>query len=331
MDRKVAVPANGVRSVSVPQAARLARRAELFHGPTGDVLSFRGRKPTNARDRRRQLFAMALVVPAMVYFTMWVFVPAAYGAYLSLTNASLLSPPQFVGLLNYRSLLSSSLWRSTIVRTILYTAEVVIPTLLLSFIMARLLTRIRRGRTILMAIYFLPYIIPAVVAALIFMLFFQLYGIVNTGLHIQVAWLTDPGIAMYALSIATIWTMLGYYVVIFLAGYQQLPADLTEAARIDGAGVIQLVRFVELPVLRPTVIFCVLTSVAGMLTNFTMPYVMTNGGPADATLTAPLLIYKEAFKYSSAGLSEAMAMALLIATVALTGLLLGILRAGRKS
>ena len=283
-----------------------------------------------ASERRRALFGSMLAVPAVLYFLIWVLIPAAYGAYFSLTNASLLSPPQFIGLANYRALLNDGQWWATVIRTIAYTTEVVAPTLLLSFVMARLLTRIKRGRTILLTVYFLPFVIPGVVTALIFGLFFQLYGLVNTGLHIRLAWLTNPALAMYALSITTIWSMLGYYVVIFLAGYQQVPASLIDAARIDGAGVVQLVRFVELPALRPTVLFCLLTSVAAVLTNFTTPYVLTNGGPANATLTLPLLIYREAFSYSSAGLGEAMAMVLLISTVALTGLLLHILRATRR-
>ncbi len=298
---------------------------------TGLGLGVQRRRRAGRIGRRTggQVFTLALILPAVLYFLIWVFLPGGYGLYLSMTDASLISSPQFVGLQNYQQLLHSDEWWQTLWRTFEYAAEVVVPTLLISLVMARLVTRCRRGRAVLMTIYFLPYVVPGVVAALVFELIFQRYGLVNSALHLSLAWLTNPSIAMYAISIATIWSMIGYYVIILMAGYQQIPGELIEAAAIDGARMLQLIRYVELPALRPTLLFCTISSTAAVMTNFGTPYVMTDGGPSNATLTLPLLIYNEAFKYSSAGLGEAMAMVLLLISLLLALFQVRVLFKGR--
>jgi ABC-type sugar transport system permease subunit len=276
-------------------------------------------------------FTALLVLPAAAFFLIWVFLPAAYGIYLSFTDASLVSPPNFVGGANYARLVSSQEWWQTLGRTGLYTVEVVVPTLVLSIFMARLVTRIRRGRDVLMTVFFLPYVVPGVVAALVFALLFQRYGLVNSIFHLDFAWLQDPSKAMYALSIATIWSMLGYYVIVLMAGYQQVPVELLEAAKIDGANTVQAFRYVELPALRPTLLFCTISSTAAVMTDFGTPFVMTNGGPSNATMTVPLLIYNEVFKYSSAGYGDAMAVALLAIALLLALVQVRLLFQGRTN
>ena len=269
---------------------------------------------------------IGFIGPTLAFFILWVFGPAIYGLYLSLTNASLIAPPQFIGLANYGTLFSSSLWWASVGRTVAYAAEVVIAALVLSWAMARLTMRAAHGRAVFMTVYFLPYVIPGVASALVFDLLFQRYGVINQGFHLSIPWLTDPSTALYAVSIATIWSFVGYYTVIFMAGYQQLPKDLTEAALIDGANVGQLIWYVELPMLRPTILFSTVTAVAAVLSNFATPFVMTQGGPGRATTTLPLLIYDEAFSYSSAGLGEAMALVLLVASIIITAIQLRLLR-----
>lgn len=275
--------------------------------------------------QRQAVFGVVLLTPAFVYFAMWVFLPLLYGLYLSFTNSTLLNTPKVIGFSNYRMLWHNPIWWSSLVRTLEYAAEVVIPTLVLAFIMARLAIHCGRGRSLLMTIYFLPYVVPGVVAALVFESIFQPYGLVNTVLHLHIAWLSDPKVTMYAMSLATIWSLVGYYVIIFMAGFQQLPAELTEAARLDGASTLQLVRRVEVPLLRPIVLFSAITAVAFVLTNFGTPFVMTDGGPANATMILPLLIYQETFVYSSAGVGAAMAVVLMLLSLVLTAAMLWII------
>jgi ABC-type sugar transport system permease subunit len=291
-----------------------------------------------ARARRRSrahyrqaAFAVLLLTPALVYFLMWVFIPLVYGIYLSFTNSTLINTPQLIGLENYRTLWHDPLWWSSLTRTFVYVGEVVVPTLALAFVMARLVVNCRRGQGLLMSLYFMPYVVPGVVAALVFASIFQPYGIVNTGLGLHVSWLSDPGTAMYAMSITTIWSLIGFYVVIFMAGFQQISREHLEAARLDGASTLQLVRHVELPLMRPTVIFSAVTAIAFVMTNFGTPFVLTDGGPANATTTLPLLIYNETFTYSSAGVGAAMAVMLFLLSVILTVIMLWVvfIRGGR--
>jgi ABC-type sugar transport system permease subunit len=267
---------------------------------------------------RQATFGLVLLAPAFVFFMMWVFVPLVYGIYLSFTNSTLTNTPQLVGLENYRTLLHDPLWWSSLTRTFVYVGEVVVPTLVLAFVMARLVVYCRRGQAVLMSIYFMPYVVPGVVAALIFASLFQPYGLVNTTLGLHISWLSNPGVTMYAMSITTIWSLVGFYVVIFMAGFQQISREHLDAAKVDGATVLQLVRHVELPLLRPTLVFSSVTAIAFVMTNFGTPFVLTDGGPANATTTLPLLVYDETFNYSSAGVGSAMAVVLFLLSIVLT-------------
>jgi multiple sugar transport system permease protein len=305
----------------------------LIEKAPGQARDAQGSYATRAgrHNYRRIAFALALLAPAFIYFVMWVFLPLAYGIYLSFTNSTLTNSPQLVGLSNYRTLWEDPLWWGSLKRTFVYVGEVVVPTLVLAFIMARLAIYCRRGRSVLMSIYFLPYVIPGVVAALIFSSLFQPYGLVNTVLNIQVAWLSDPSTAMYAMSIVTVWSLVGFYVVIFMAGFQQISREYIEAARLDGATTLQLIRRVELPLIRPTLIFSAITAIAFVMTNFGTPFVLTDGGPANATTTLPLLIYNETFNYSNAGVGSAMAVVLFLISIVLTAVMLRVVfvRGGR--
>jgi multiple sugar transport system permease protein len=257
-------------------------------------------------------------VPTIIYFAWWVIIPMFYGLGLSFTNDSLLAPPQFIGLQNYLSSFHDPEFVATIVRTVVYVIEVTIPTLALSLALAWLINRVVRARALYLTLFFLPFVIPAVASSVIFELILQPYGIFNQFLHIQVGWLANPRYAMIGLSIVTVWNLVGYYVVIFLAGLQQVPQELLEAARIDGAGSFQSFWHVVMPLMRPTLLFASVTTIANVLTNFTQPYVMTHGGPGNSTTVMPLLIYREAFEYSKAGQASAMAVLLLIASLILT-------------
>lgn len=280
-----------------------------------------------AIGRPRPAVLLVFLGPTVAFFALWVFAPAIYGIYLSLTNATLLAPAQFVGLSNYQSLLTSTVWWQSIRVTISYAAQVLIPTLVLSLILARLTVRLAHGKAVLMTVFFLPYVVPAVASGVVFALLFQQYGLINQILRVSVPWLSSPSFALHAVSIATIWSLAGYYTVIFIAGYQQLPNDVLQAASLDGANDFQLFMHMELPMLRPTLLFGTVTSFAAVLSNFTSPFIMTQGGPARSTLTLPLLIYDEAFQYSSAGLGNAMAVVLLVISVIITALQLRLLRA----
>lgn len=276
-------------------------------------------------------FTAVLVLPAFAFFLLWVYLPAMYGFYLSFTDSSLVTAPNFVGGANYARLASDPLFWASLWRTVVYALEVVIPTLAIGIGLARLVVRISRGRTLLMTIYFLPFVIPGVVTALVFSLLFHQYGLVNQIMGTRIAWLQDESVAMIALSVTTIWSMVGYYTVIFIAGYQQVPAELIDASKIDGANSWGQFRYVEMPALRPTLLFGVISATAAVLTDFGTPFILNQGGPNYATTTLPLYIYNQTFGYSGTGYGEAISMVLLGLGLLLTMAQIAFIARGRRN
>lgn len=288
-----------------------------------DRYSIQNSTATELRARRlRKLqartFTAVLVLPTAAFFILWVYFPAVEGLIFSFTDATLIAPPRFVGLANYAKVATDPIWWASLLRTGIYVVGVVVPTLAVGILFARIIVRMRRGKGLLMTLFFLPYVVPTVVSGLVFALLFQRYGLINSVLGTSFAWLQNARVAMVALCITTIWSLLGYYVVIFLAGYQQVPQEHLEAAQIDGANTVQVFRYVEIPALVPTLLFASISAVAAVLTDFTTPFILTNGGPDYATTTLPLYIYNQVFNYSSAGYGEAISTLFLIISLILT-------------
>ncbi len=263
-------------------------------------------------------FTLALVLPTIAFFAFWVYLPALYGFYLSFTDSSLIAPPNLIGGDNYSKLASDPVFWGSLGRTFQYALEVVIPTLAAGILLARVVVRIKHGRALFMTIYFLPFVVPGVVSALVFSLLFNQYGLINSILGTRIAWLQDESVAMVALSATTIWAMTGYYTVIFMAGYQQVPEELLDAAKIDGASAWKQFRYVEIPALTPTILFASISATAAVMTDFGTPFILNSGGPNYATTTLPLYIYNQTFQYSSAGYGEAISTVLLVIALLLT-------------
>jgi ABC-type sugar transport system permease subunit len=275
--------------------------------------------PTSKRKLLSSAIGIIFVFPAAAYFIMWVFYPAGYGLWLSLTNYSFFVPGyKFVGLANFRTLFGESTWWSAVTVTALYLLEVVPATLLLSFIAAFLIHRLRRGASFFATLFFLPYVIPTVASAVVFELLFQPGGLFNEFLHLHPPWLTEQQYAIPAVSMATAWTLFGFYVVIFLAGFQSIPSEVLDAGSVDGCGSLRSVWSIQIPLLRPIILFCSVTAVAYVMTNFGTIYVMTQGGPGTDTTTLPIDIYNTTFLFSEPSIAEAMALVLLAVTAVLT-------------
>jgi ABC-type sugar transport system permease subunit len=257
-------------------------------------------------------------LPATIYFAWWIFSPMLYGIWLAFTNENWLVPPHFVGLSNFSTVFADpQFWQSAEI-TLLYAVEVVIPGLLIALVLAILVNTIKKGHRIYLTAFFLPFVVPSVASSIVFEMLMQPGGLIDQVFHLSVSWLTNSSMALVAVAIVTVWNMVGYYVVIFLAALQQVSNELVEAGRIDGTSMWQSVRYIVLPLIRPTLLFALVTATAVTLTNFTQPYVLTNGGPGVATTTLPLLIYKDAFQYSSAGQASAVAIVLLVFSLLLT-------------
>ncbi len=268
--------------------------------------------------RRLSVIGFLFTLLALVYFIIWVFGPMIYGAWISLTNENWFAPPQFVGLTNFFTLAISLQFWHTVGRTGVYIAETVVPSLAIAFLIAWGIHLVSHGRLFFLTVFFIPFVIPTVASAIMFEMLLQPSGLVDQVLHIHISWLTNPAFAMVGLSIVTVWNLVGFYVVIFLASLQQINREVIEAAQVDGVTAWRLVWQIVLPLLRPTLLFALVTCTATVLTNFTQAYVLTNGGPGNSTLVLPLLIYRQAFTFSAAGNASAMALVLLIASIGLT-------------
>jgi multiple sugar transport system permease protein len=174
-----------------------------------------------------------------------------------------------------------------------------------------------RGRALFRTVFFVPVVTTLVAVAVVWrLLYHPRVGLLNQVLAAlglgPVDWLGDPRLAMPALIAMAIWKNFGFNMVIFLAGLQSVPERLDEAARIDGAGAWQRLRHVTLPMLGPTFLFVALSTAIGSLQLFAEPYVMTQGGPSDATLSVVLLMYREGFRWWNLGAAAAVAVVLFL-------------------
>jgi multiple sugar transport system permease protein len=187
------------------------------------------------------------------------------------------------------------------------------------------------------SLLFMPFVVSLVVVALIWkVLLIDRIGFINRMLDLVGlqgrAWLGDPSLALGAVLLVTIWFLMGYYMIIFLSGLQDIPREYYEAARIDGASSWKMFTHITLPLLRPTSFFVLLVSTVSSVSGaqaFDLIYVMTNGGPANSTSLIAFYIYQQAFKFNNYGYAAAMASVVVVVLMVMTVLLFALTRGGR--
>lgn len=268
--------------------------------------------------------ALAFLGPfllVMVVFKGW---PLLYAFYLSFHSYDLFSEPRPIGLSNYAYLLQQADFWISIKNTAFYTLVVVTSQTILSFFLALVMDQKIRGKAFFRTAFFLPSVTSSVAISLIFMFIFFKNGILNQalgalgldrvlgalGLTPPVDWLGDTRTALPAIMIQNIWSTSGFFMIVFLAGLQDIPESLYEAARVDGATGWQQLWHITLPSLRPTTFYVVTMGLIGCFQVFDQVYVMTEGGPLKATLTTAYLVYKEAFGNFEMGYACAIAFVL---------------------
>jgi multiple sugar transport system permease protein len=252
------------------------------------------------------------VLPGVVPLLLFVVYPMASAFYLSLTDWQLIGAPQVQGLGTYAALLSNQQFFTSLTVTLEFAAGTALPSCVLSLLVALLLDARVRHTGWYQPLLFLPAVLPSVVTTIVWGILYQGNGVINSLFNVSIAWLTSPQWALPALVIMMLWTNLGYYAVILLAGLRDVPADYYEAARIDGAGAVALVWHITIPLIRPALLFVVVTATSAALTLFVQPYLLTSGGPGDATRTLSELIYDTAFSYFNIGKASAMSFILLL-------------------
>jgi putative chitobiose transport system permease protein len=252
----------------------------------------------------RNRTAWAFLAPALLLLALSVLIPAAMALLISFSSTGLDvgEPLRFVGLANFRRLLADPMLRRVVGTTFLYLLGVVPPIVLGSLALAVLVNRSLPGIHWFRAAFYTPVLVSLVVAAIAFRWLYAENGLINGWLgallgdrFTPIAFLTSPGLALLSVMLVTLWKGLGYYMVIFLAGLQGIPADLYEAASLDGSEGWRRHLDITLPLLRPYITLVAVISAIGATKVFEEVFLMTQGGPADSTRTIVYYVYDQAF------------------------------------
>ena len=282
--------------------------------------------------RRDTLTAYGFLAPGLLLFGAFRVYPLLEGLWLSFTNARLgRSASAWVGLANYARLLDDTRFHTSLWNTAFYTAASTLPILTVPLALAVLLNR-GALRTALRSAFFFPFTLSVVTVGLTWLwLLDPVVGPFNyylraLGLPAR-SWLADPSTAMWAIIATTVWWVTGYYLVIYLAGLQDIPRELYEAAALDGAGAWRSFWAVTLPLLRPVLLFVFVTHIIGSFQIFGQVFVLTQGGPGDATRTVVQHLYETAFQnFFHFGSASAMAWVLFAVIAAFSVLQFRLLR-----
>lgn len=282
-------------------------------------LSARAPRPKRSGKQRRELWlGLAFISPWLIGFTVFTLYPVLASLYFSFTDYNVVSSPRWIGLRNYVDLWNDPLFGKSLYNT-LYLAAIGIPvSLIFSLIIAVMLNRKMRFQGLFRTIYFLPSVVPAVAVALLWRWFLNPdFGPVNQALELVgiagPGWLSDPMWSKPALILASLWGV-GGSMVIYLAGLQNIPVSLYEAADLDGASAWQRMRYVTLPMLSPVILFNLIMGIITSFQAFTNIYIMTGGGPSNSTMVYALYLYQNAFQFFRMGFASAMAWVLMVIT-----------------
>ncbi len=281
------------------------------------------------RRRRVDLLPYLLVLPLIVYLGAILLVPIGRGIFNSFFSIDFMAPEQgkFVGPANYERMVQDPGFWHSVVTTLIYTALVVIFVLFIAMGMALLVNRPFKGRTLARGLITLPWAFPEVAAVLLWLwIFNQQYGVlglVARSLHLAGAstpWLTDPNWAMFSLILMTVWKIFPFYTLVILTALQTVQQELYEAAKIDGANPVQSFFHITLPGIMP--VFSILTLLVTIwsLQRFTTIWLLTGGGPANATETIVIKVYNAAFRFQDLGYGSTLGVAGLVLSITVAAL-----------
>jgi multiple sugar transport system permease protein len=306
----------------------LAARARDLARPRASGLS---------RKHREWLAGYLFVLPDLIGLILFLGVPMVLSLSLGFFEVDGFGHYDWIGLQNYRDMFHDDLFLKSLHVTALYVVLLVPGLFITGMGLALLVKQPLPLMSIFRGMLFMPYVISLVVVGLIwqFMLVDRL-GMVNRSLvrlgwHGR-SWLGEPDLALYTVVAVLIWFSMGYYMILFLAGLQEIPVEFYDAARIDGASAWRSFRDITLPLLKPTSFFVLLTSLVSAVAGaqgFDLVYVMTQGGPANSTSLVIYYIYQQAFQYSHYGYAAAMASFLVLILITLTGVLFAVTKGGR--
>jgi multiple sugar transport system permease protein len=269
--------------------------------------------------RRSSTLAYALLAPSLFGVVAFLLLPILVVLWLSLYRWDLLGPVHYVGLANWRSVLTDSDFANSLMVTAAFVLIVVPAQTVLGLLAASMLARQLPGTGVFRTLYVLPWICaPLAIAVLWRWILAPTDGAVSTVLGHRIEWLSDPGLALPVVSAVVVWTNVGYVSLTFLAGLLAIPADVHAAASTDGANAWQRFWRITLPMLRPTTFFVLVTGIVSTAQVFDTVYALTDGGPAGRTDLVAHRIYAEAFGAAAIGRASVMAVLLFVILVGVT-------------
>jgi multiple sugar transport system permease protein len=275
------------------------------------------------------LTALLFLFPFMLLFVVFTLGPVVSALVFSFTTFDGLTPPKFVGLANYRNVLfgveaATRLFWKSLVNTLYYTVGQVGLEMICGLSLAVLVNaKLLKAKSAWRVMFYVPVVTSAVVTSMIWLWLYNpqsgLLNMILQGLGLpRLLWLSDPKLAMPAIVLMMVWQGAGWSMVIYLAGLQGIPESLYEAARIDGANGRQQFFFVTLPLLMPVTLFVVIIGCISSLQMFSPVYVMTQGGPLNATITVTYQMWENAFRFFRLGYASAMSFLLFLVILAIS-------------
>ncbi len=260
------------------------------------------------------------IAPFFIVFAIFQLYPILYSLYLSFTDWDGFSAPAYVGLENYERLVNDPFFFRSIRNTLLIWIISIVPQLPLALTLAFILNeRFVRGKHFFRAVFFFPNIVTPVTIGVLFSLLFDWQtGAANRLLlalnlvNEPINWLGEPTLARVLVAAVMTWQWFGYNMLLYIAGLQSIPDDLPEAARVDGASGFRVATGILIPLLRPVILFTVVTSVIGGMQIFDVPFTLTGTGPNNSTLTMVMFLYQTAFERSQYGYAAAIAYAIFV-------------------
>jgi multiple sugar transport system permease protein len=284
-------------------------------------LTISGKERTMGLNRQKIILGSVFLGLPLAWMAVFVIFPILLVVYLSFTSYDIVGTPKWIGLLNYEDLLEDDVFWTAVRNTAYYTAVTVPVGMMLSLLLALFINRQLPAIAFFRTVYYAPVVAPLVTTALVWMLFYsETIGLFNYVLSLfgiaPKQWLSSSTWAMPSVIILSIWKGVGFNMVIFLAGLQSIPRELYEAASLDGAGKVRSFWYITLPLLMPSTVYVIITSVIASFQVFEQVFVMTNGGPNNSTTTIVHQIYRTAFVHLEMGYASAMALALFVILVA---------------
>jgi multiple sugar transport system permease protein len=273
-------------------------------------------------SRHKERWFYVLILPWVIGFLVFQLIPILSVGVLSFSRFNVVSGITWIGLENFKTLFRDPLVAKTMLNTLYYTFVSVPLGLIFAFFLALLLNQKLRGVVIFRTIFFLPAVVSGVAVTLLWgWIFNPKYGLINAmlawfGIR-GPAWLMSETWAMPSVIIMSLWGV-GWMMLIYLAGLQDIPQELYEAAEIDGASRLKRMLHITIPMISPVTFFLFITSIIGSMQVFTPTYVLTRGGPNNATMTISLLTFFSAFMWDKMGFASALALLLFLFIMAIT-------------